>query len=145
MTRRPLLAVLLLTAVVTAGCSLVQPSVVAIVAPELVCDPVRMDPAPTLECEAALQAAIEQVSQEGSVATASFHYGSPCGPNMRCAFVNGNVGYVVVRLVDGRCGYVELAAGPEAISPPRIAVSELAAWPPEDWLGMGVPLDLACQ
>jgi hypothetical protein len=144
-TRNPLLGLLLLAAMTGAGCSLVQPYDIAVPVPSMACDPVQIDPPPDLQCEAAVQAALQEIGQAGPVSAASFHYGAPCAPNMRCRFAGGNTGYVVVRLVDGRCGYVNIVVGPEAISPPRISTSVLEAWPPKEWLEMGVPLDLACQ
>jgi hypothetical protein len=137
--------VLVLAAMIGSGCSLIEPSEVAIAAPAMACDSVQIDPPPVLQCESALQAAVEQVSRVGVVATASFHHGPPCAPNMRCGRVGGEVGYVVVQLTDGRCGYVRVGVGPEAISPPRISVSALEAWPPDEWINLGVPAGLGCQ
>lgn len=145
MTRRRILALLVLAAMTAAGCSLVQPSDIAVAVPAMACDPVRIDPPPDLQCEAAVQAALQQIGQPRAVGAASFHYGAPCAPNMRCRFGGGSSGYVVVRFVDGQCGYVKVVVGPDTISPPRISASALAAWPPKEWLGMGVPADLACQ
>ena len=144
MTRRRRLAFLLLVALATAGCSLVEPSHLAVTAPTIVCDAVRIDPPPDLQCEAAALAALEQISQTAVVATAGFHYGAPCAPNMRCAF-GVNQGYVVLRLVDGRCGYVTVAMEPAEAPSPRISVSAIEAWPPPEWLEMGVPANLDCQ
>jgi hypothetical protein len=137
--------VLLLAAVAAAGCSLAEPSLVAVAAPKVACDPMQIDPPPVLQCEAAVVAALGAVGQSGIVAAAAFHYGPPCAPNMRCPFGSTEVGYVVLQLLDGRCAYSSVAVEPIDVFPPSISASVLEVWPPSEWPDMGVNPPMECR
>jgi hypothetical protein len=136
---------LLLTVLAASGCSLVEPSQVDVASPQVACDPMQIDPPPVLQCEAAVRAALETIDQSGIVAAATFHYGPPCAPNMRCPFGSAEVGYVVVQLVDGRCAYSSVAVEPVEVFPPSISASVLEAWPPSEWPDMGVSPPVECR
>jgi len=95
--------------------------------PEVDCDPAQIEPAPRLSCDNAVLAALAVTGTAG-VRRVSFRYGTPCPPNARCVAPTGDEGYVVIALIDGRCGVVTTA-----LEGGTVRTSALGSWPPPAW------------
>ena len=112
-------------AAILAACSLLLDDQL----PSPQCNTEGFEPAPTLTCEAAVQAAVDSLDSSHSVTELTFQYGGLCPPGARCALSAGNAGTVIITFEDTGPVSVLVSIGANG----QLVVDAPHPYPPPDW------------